>query len=327
MTTPTPDVPEPIIAYKHVRDSTPSLRRAKVGLANFTTADIVTATNTNITADQPEYSNPEVYLHSAFDSQAVWVPGVTITARCHGRVSDWEFLDFDQNHTSPSELKDCPSGTGNGCGIYAYKFPPLQAVADPVRQDTDVIIEVELWGRVYEYEWGYRAQYARMRRVLDFESGDGQSYISKHHKAVEADSAYEVVPVAESQMILSQYDDVLLDFMKPYALPYINSGLFDRFPGFTREARNALGVWTRNNAAIAEQIQSLAERYEADLVVVDFLRSTIPPTYSGAITKADEAKEVNDSWLPSADQPGKNRSRSPLRSLRRFLRKLLPNVH
>jgi hypothetical protein len=51
--------------------------------------------------------------------------------------------------------KNCPISLGDGCGIYAYKFP--YRVSN---------VEVQLWGKVFEYEYGYRAEHAQITGIV-----------------------------------------------------------------------------------------------------------------------------------------------------------------
>lgn len=64
-------------------------------------------------------------------------------------------------------------GAGDGCGIYAYKQrSELDRLGEPQEQ-LGVIMRIALWGRVWEHERGWRAQYAY---PLAFES----LYSNKH---------------------------------------------------------------------------------------------------------------------------------------------------
>lgn len=58
------------------------------------------------------------------------------------------------------------TGDGFGCGVYAMKTRE-QLRSSVWGQFADVLGEVELGGRVWEHELGYRAQHARVRRLVE----------------------------------------------------------------------------------------------------------------------------------------------------------------
>lgn len=66
---------------------------------------------------------------------------------------------------APSDGRNgCAGKYTQGCGIYSYKSFD-SAFADGLRNATYtsmLLAECLLWGKVYEHEWGYRAQFVRV---------------------------------------------------------------------------------------------------------------------------------------------------------------------
>lgn len=100
-----------------------------------------------------------------------------VTARCNERSLI--------NRDGPG-CKECPSPDGDnhygvGCGLYGYKeigdlawdFPlnGLSRYRTGVWRPLDIPVwgKVLLWGRVYEHNYGYRAQYGRVESLVTIE--------------------------------------------------------------------------------------------------------------------------------------------------------------
>ncbi len=86
---------------------------------------------------------------------ARWEPQARFGARCEETPSPfWEHGATAAPHPAPS--RDCE------CGIYAFKTraDALQLAREKVAQGPLVLGRASLWGRVFETERGYRAEYA-----------------------------------------------------------------------------------------------------------------------------------------------------------------------
>jgi hypothetical protein len=64
----------------------------------------------------------------------------------------------------PPPHEEYSPSTGCCCGVYGlkYDFPP-----DPTKLDCQVIGIAEIWGKIIPAEHGYRAQYAKIRALVD----------------------------------------------------------------------------------------------------------------------------------------------------------------
>lgn len=103
---------------------------------------------------------------------SIWHNESHMTAVCRKPVEgadpgDNPKLVVNDEHQAPE--KDC-GFYGYGCGLYAYKsLPELLWNYDPVlTEGTLVFGEVLLFGKVYEYENGYRAEHAKIARITFF---------------------------------------------------------------------------------------------------------------------------------------------------------------
>jgi hypothetical protein len=90
-----------------------------------------------------------------------WPRGEPLEATCEV----CESRRWRRHHGPP--LLPSPTGEGHdsyGCGIYAFK-----SLADTLapRGTTTILGEVHLWGRVYEHEVGWRAQFAQVKCLID----------------------------------------------------------------------------------------------------------------------------------------------------------------
>jgi hypothetical protein len=90
----------------------------------------------------------------------VWPPDGPLEASCH----------VAGPHDPPTPCRSSPSDSaeghlGHGCGIYAYRTLEDAMLFGAMGSGT-VLGEVEVWGRVHEHQRGYRAQFARPRRLL-----------------------------------------------------------------------------------------------------------------------------------------------------------------
>jgi len=81
------------------------------------------------------------FLHSMHISDYVWTPKRIEKARL-----------------------DNPYG---GCGLHAYKTMERAKSEYHSLSYSMAYGEVALWGEVYEHEWGYRAQYAKVIKITD----------------------------------------------------------------------------------------------------------------------------------------------------------------
>lgn len=123
-----------------------------------------------------------------------WPAPYEMTAVCHSRACTeppcspgevWEGkkrmytirrensgLNYQQLTTSG--LLDGIHHIGDGCGIYGYKrrsdaFEEASRIASQCVGFMDIFVaRVWLWGKVYEYEGGYRAQHARIQALYEY---------------------------------------------------------------------------------------------------------------------------------------------------------------
>lgn len=87
-----------------------------------------------------------------------WVPGIN-TATCPSNTGD-------RAHEVPCSIADARefhNGAGDGCGFYARKYQIIDA--RPAVYTPDVCGEIYMWGKVYEYEEGYRSEFAAVKRL------------------------------------------------------------------------------------------------------------------------------------------------------------------
>jgi hypothetical protein len=69
--------------------------------------------------------------------------------------------------TCPCTLDEKFGHIGEGCGVYAYnEFERVLKSPLPSPLSSQIAVgEVYLWGQVYEYEHGYRAEFARVKAL------------------------------------------------------------------------------------------------------------------------------------------------------------------
>lgn len=84
---------------------------------------------------------------SLFDVR--WEPGRALEARCSSNL--------DPDHLPPV--------MGCNCGFYAYRSREVALEHPHYLNNYSCLAEVRLWGRVLEYDNGYRAQYAELVSV------------------------------------------------------------------------------------------------------------------------------------------------------------------
>lgn len=103
----------------------------------------------------------ESTLHSTTYRYNKWIPGETIKAVCG--------YDHTENNKRCSLRKSLhhPPHKGGACGFYAYKEPDWRGIRGKVQAYYSIVLgEVELWGKIVEHEIGYRAQYARVKKLV-----------------------------------------------------------------------------------------------------------------------------------------------------------------
>lgn len=97
-----------------------------------------------------------------------WLPQTPLRAVHQDRVD----MYYRHSIQSIQACTDAPCehydpGYGYGCGIYGYKtLNSLVQSGIELRDSHLVFGEVSLWGRIYEHERGYRAQYAYPKRFI-----------------------------------------------------------------------------------------------------------------------------------------------------------------
>lgn len=91
------------------------------------------------------------------------VRGVEARCLCIERTLDREEMPAFRwrRHDPPGPYREGNYTGGHGCGLYAMKDPG-QLRRSPWVQGAHVVGRCELGGRVWEHEFGYRAQYARV---------------------------------------------------------------------------------------------------------------------------------------------------------------------
>lgn len=161
-----------------------------------------------------------LYADKLSDDWAVWQPGEPYHAVC-------------RRHDAPH--RDC------SCGVYAVKDLSNVATTSAI-WSTLVVGEVALWGRIVEHERGYRAQYARPRRlavlVPDVSVDDIRNLRGGFHLAQQVAAAYPRLPVACIERLtgleISQQD---LDWLEKQ----------EALQGAATEARVGLYFWERQS--------------------------------------------------------------------------------
>lgn len=127
----------------------------------------------------------------------VWQLGATVQTKCRfdcenspcppprGTLPYRLSLGRLGHHTTKKELEAHP--LGHGCGIYGYK--EAEPVASEMRSILRTIptthtlllmAETSLWGKVYEHEDGYRAQYGRVKKLYASEYLWSEDYEDFH---------------------------------------------------------------------------------------------------------------------------------------------------
>jgi hypothetical protein len=115
-----------------------------------------------------------------------WTPGEDMAAAC----------------LNPAHAHEAPA-RGCLCGVWAFKHPQrmLAKLSDFIGHSASAPVafgEVELWGRIHEHTWGWRAQYARpLRLSLCYMNDDEASLMAR---AYECD-VIAAEPPAEAQRI------------------------------------------------------------------------------------------------------------------------------
>jgi len=114
----------------------------------------------NVKGLQDSHVSPSVRVSSKLDIE-IWEPGKDVVAVCANSL-----IPSIDSRTQGKDCGECPSPDsrahyGFGCGIYAYRDPPMAAMNnDPMHLRGRIWGEVLMWGNVYEHEYGFRAQYA-----------------------------------------------------------------------------------------------------------------------------------------------------------------------
>jgi hypothetical protein len=102
---------------------------------------------------------------------ALWYPDEEMQATCtrsNPGVETFQYTLTAAAHVSvspPHSTRDIPSADCT-CGVYATRRAPdlIFASLSGIRR---IVGAVELWGKIIEAEFGYRAQYAQMRALID----------------------------------------------------------------------------------------------------------------------------------------------------------------
>lgn len=108
--------------------------------------------------------------------EAVWEPFVTVTAECdlpscksspskpRGGFDEFMMVSFKVDTQEYKRYKEWLNNRhlyGEGCGIYGYKDPATLHLQEYTSKGIPVMTTVQLWGTIYEYELGWRAQHGR----------------------------------------------------------------------------------------------------------------------------------------------------------------------
>ena len=106
----------------------------------------------------------EPRLVSAY--KAIWQPYQQLEAEHHPNVNS-----IEEKAPVPCQSSPCKAwspGIYYGCGIYGVKTAAFlkQHLRDRLFDDSAVVGQVYLWGRIIEHERGYRAQYAYPKCIV-----------------------------------------------------------------------------------------------------------------------------------------------------------------
>lgn len=74
---------------------------------------------------------------------------------------------------TPSPIDSPVHHDGHGCGLYAYR--DFETLATWNYSDSIVVVEVSLWGKVYEYADGYRGEMGQITGVRELWTDDGRA--------------------------------------------------------------------------------------------------------------------------------------------------------
>jgi hypothetical protein len=93
--------------------------------------------------------------------ETLWIPGEVKQAKCGGIFMS-ELVKIFRQINNLHEVNDAPN-VDCTCGIYGIR----NNVNVTVHAKDMVIGIAEIWGKIIEAEFGYRAQYAKMRALID----------------------------------------------------------------------------------------------------------------------------------------------------------------
>lgn len=122
-------------------------------------------------------------LISGPNADSLWVPFTRMEAKCWPAsqymstgtmtLTSTTTLEYPQpsRHDSPDKTAQCM------CGINAYKN---RIAISPQATNPYIVGEVNLWGRVIEYEDGFRAQFAYPKKLAVIAGGDTAQRIANN---------------------------------------------------------------------------------------------------------------------------------------------------
>lgn len=114
------------------------------------------------------------YLSSIANVGVLWPTNGPLHAVHHGDEAKWLALNIFHMSEAGSELNPPTVPVkGCSCGIYAYASPERMFTSAEGVLFRRVIGEVKMWGKVWEHEDGYRAEYARPSALWAVRRGMG----------------------------------------------------------------------------------------------------------------------------------------------------------
>lgn len=141
-----PDLVEPIVAYKSLR----------LDVGDDNEYCLTSGTVNLLVPSSHMYDVMVARIYSKSERDAVYVE---MEKKYSVHLPRWDTMEpvtaYCGHGCEQTPGNSCANKIGNGCGIYAYKepWPGINA-------------EVLLWGRVFEYERGWRAEHAQLRALI-----------------------------------------------------------------------------------------------------------------------------------------------------------------
>lgn len=113
------------------------------------------------------------YLSSIAQVGLVWPTDGPLRATHVGDGVKWLALNIFHLSEGSGDSPPVAPVKGCACGIYAYAEPErvMESVEGAVFRR--VVGEVEMWGKVWEHDLGYRAEFARPRALWGLAGGMG----------------------------------------------------------------------------------------------------------------------------------------------------------